>query len=496
MAANFPTTLPAIARVLPTDYMNDVGKEADLLHNEIADEIEALAAAVGVTGSIVPGTVEARLASAVTFNNDPVTGVNDLGNIPTNQLYKATRRATMAVVGDSFAAYSGLVLDPAGWSGVYYSNKPMTWVRAMLGVRFDFIYYSGASGTPPSTWITNGSVDSAIATHPDYLFITGDADGGATSVADFTAAYAEIFRRANVAGVMCIAHTIPPNNTLASAGARTNVQKYNEWLTNVAASLYNVIVINVTGASLDRTSNLYVPDLTVTDGVHWGRGGAFGAGALMAKVLDTIIPVGPPVPWIEMYEDDGTKRHGVIKSPLNTGTGGSISILTTSTGIPDGKVVSASAGQSGTCNTSARLDGEPGNWLDFDVTFTAVDKYARSYELNAGRLGGLVAGTDSIEFFAEIKLDESTLAVVKFPYFYVEFSGLTNIYLASIAPTPSSTYAVGSTMVKNTYTAGVLTLSTGRVLIPAGATAYNIYCGVQSASSGNCKFSIGRIGFS
>ena len=47
MAANFPSSLPSIARVLPTDYMNDPGKEADLLHNEIADEIEALAAVKG-----------------------------------------------------------------------------------------------------------------------------------------------------------------------------------------------------------------------------------------------------------------------------------------------------------------------------------------------------------------------------------------------------------------------------------------------------------------
>lgn len=62
MAANFPTSLPSIARVLPTDYMNAAGKEADLLHNEIADEIEALAAAVGVTGSAVSGSVEKRIS--------------------------------------------------------------------------------------------------------------------------------------------------------------------------------------------------------------------------------------------------------------------------------------------------------------------------------------------------------------------------------------------------------------------------------------------------
>lgn len=61
MAAEFPVTLPSIARVSPTDYMNDPGKEADVLHNKLADEVEALAAAVGVTGSAVAGTVEARI---------------------------------------------------------------------------------------------------------------------------------------------------------------------------------------------------------------------------------------------------------------------------------------------------------------------------------------------------------------------------------------------------------------------------------------------------
>jgi len=70
MAANFPTSLPSIARVLPTDYMNAAGKEADLLHNEIADEIEALATKIGITGSVVPRTLEsvaAKVGSASPF---------------------------------------------------------------------------------------------------------------------------------------------------------------------------------------------------------------------------------------------------------------------------------------------------------------------------------------------------------------------------------------------------------------------------------------------
>jgi len=407
---------------------------------------------------------------------------------------QATRKSTMAVIGDSFAVDSGLI-ESSTWSGVYKPTSPIVWCRAMLGARFDIIFHSGASGTAAPVWLTNGSVDNALARYPDYLFVTGDADQGATSFSDFVAAYSEIFRRANSASVLPIVHTIPPNNTIPNAAQRATVQKQNEWLTNVAPTLFNVIVVNVTGASLARDSSSFVPDLNVTDGVHWTRGGAFGAGAILAEALDGIIKPCAPMPWLEMYEDDGTLRHGVIQSPCNIGSGGSVSILTTTTGVPAGQTVSASAGQSGTVNTSARYDGAPGNWLDFDVDFTAVDKFARTYSYSANRTGGKVANVDYIEFFAEIKLDDSTLSIVKFPYFYVEFSGMANVYLASIAPTPSSTYPVGATLVKNKYTAGTLVLSTGRIKVPAGTTGYYIYCGVQSASAGNCKFSIGRVGF-
>ena len=60
----FPTSIPSIPRITSplTQHMDDPGFEIDLLHNQIAGEIEALASAVGVTGSTVVGTVENRLA--------------------------------------------------------------------------------------------------------------------------------------------------------------------------------------------------------------------------------------------------------------------------------------------------------------------------------------------------------------------------------------------------------------------------------------------------
>ena len=266
----------------------------------------------------------------------------------------------------------------------------------------------------------------------------------------------------------------------------------NEWLVNVAPTLYEVIVINVAGASLSRASNLFLPDLTVTDGVHWKCGGAFGAAALMAEELDNVIPRAP-IPWLDMYES-GTTRTGTIQSPNMIGSSGSVSVLTTTTGVPDGWAASADAGQSGTVNTSPRMDGAPGNWLDFDVTFTAINKVAHA-RAATGKKGTLAAGVDSVEFFAEIKMDETTLQVVNFPYFYVKFTGTANSYAASFNPGNTSSLPLGNTLVKNKYTRGVLTLSTGRVPIPAGTTGFDIYVGMQSAGAGNCKFSVGRVTF-
>jgi hypothetical protein len=63
MSATFPTGLASIQRVQPTDLRNAPGKEADVLHNKICDEIEAMQAFVGVTESGVSGSVINRLGT-------------------------------------------------------------------------------------------------------------------------------------------------------------------------------------------------------------------------------------------------------------------------------------------------------------------------------------------------------------------------------------------------------------------------------------------------
>lgn len=66
MATSFPTGLDAIQRVVATDLRNAPGKEGHVLHNNLCDAVEALQAKVGVDGSAVATSIDARLESVET----------------------------------------------------------------------------------------------------------------------------------------------------------------------------------------------------------------------------------------------------------------------------------------------------------------------------------------------------------------------------------------------------------------------------------------------
>lgn len=64
MATSFPTGLDAIQRVVATDLRNAPGKEGHVLHNNLCDAVEALQAKVGVDGSAVAASIDARINAA------------------------------------------------------------------------------------------------------------------------------------------------------------------------------------------------------------------------------------------------------------------------------------------------------------------------------------------------------------------------------------------------------------------------------------------------
>jgi len=175
MAANFPSSLPSIARVLPTDYMNDPGKEADVLHNDLADEVEALATVVGVTGSVVPGTVERRLADVQGVAAGVASDLVDhaAATHPHAQYLRA------GDVPGAMAALVGVEPSTIGWDYTKYPISPAFSVG--VGGRC-----KGSAGMTPEALFDRFSVARTAPTNTYYVNVaTGSDSNAGTSGAKF-----------------------------------------------------------------------------------------------------------------------------------------------------------------------------------------------------------------------------------------------------------------------------------------------------------------------
>jgi hypothetical protein len=133
MAAQFPSAIANIRRIQPGDYMDGTGTELDLSFNRLADEIEAIEAIVGVTGSAVSGTVEKRLTDATATSN-------------------AALPATQAACGTLIAAASSKA-TPADADSVALSDsaasgtlKKLTWGNLRAALASLFASLSGSAG--------------------------------------------------------------------------------------------------------------------------------------------------------------------------------------------------------------------------------------------------------------------------------------------------------------------------------------------------------------
>lgn len=408
-------------------------------------------------------------------------------------LSKENRRRTVAIVGDSFGVRETPLTGP-NWYGFSLQTSVFQWCNAILGQRFKLIHASGVNGSAPWEWVTDGRVAAALATNPEFLWLTGALDGSIYTTQQYIDAYSTIFSMANTAGVVVICHIKPPNTVNSTSAHRRIIQEFNDWLINTAPLLYSVVPIDVSGATLAANSLTFQPEASIlTDGTHYNCSGAFSAGSICARQLAALIP---PVelPFTHSYGSLNGGLSQVLESPNMNGAAGGLSALTSSTGVPNGWTAAITAGESGTVNTSARTDLNQGQWLDFDVTFTAADKTASiSCNRTSAGLGGLSVG-DSIGLFVEVKVDPATISKLKIPRAYLEFNGAGTKYLSSFFAGSLPTNGIGVSrtglVTSNNCT---MVLHTGYLQIPENTTSFAFNIGFASQAAGNCKFSIGRV---
>jgi hypothetical protein len=63
MPSNFPVAYDALTRIAPTDYMNDPGKQGDVIITALQEAVESVQATLGKSGETSPATVEHRLSA-------------------------------------------------------------------------------------------------------------------------------------------------------------------------------------------------------------------------------------------------------------------------------------------------------------------------------------------------------------------------------------------------------------------------------------------------
>ncbi len=296
--ATFPTTLPSITRITsPTDqYMDEAGFEIDLLHNQIAEEIEALASAVGVTGSAVPGTVENRLSGVLshgTSTNNPHSVTKSqvgLGNCDnTSDENKPVSMAqSTAIAAAQAAAISGSpVQSVAGKTGT------VTLAKADVGL-----------GNVDNTSDTNKPVSSAQSTAIAAAQAAAISACPAETTTTIGSLIAGAGAKAAVAAADLIGISSVSDSNLLKKSTLQNLLdsmkllgipfslRFPTWPANTGIMLASLVA----GATASRTSNIVTISATghgITTGAQFVGCRFFypGSSSLSAGMYDSILSI-------------------------------------------------------------------------------------------------------------------------------------------------------------------------------------------------------------
>ena len=398
MAASFPTTLPTIQRVAATDRRNAPGKEGHVLHNKIADEVESLAAVVGVTGSVVPGTVEARLADVESGLVAVEAGLSTAVQKSARIDVLAKDGVKVGIVGDSITSMNTSTNLPN--YEIYYDNGYFTWACALLGMNPSLLYNGGVGGEETSQFFDQ--LDTAIAAGCEAIFFLGGTnnDDGVDMVRLAFADYEAAHEACRQAGAFFFALTPPPQNA-DSAGKTARYRSLAALIMARFANRPDSHAADTQAAVYDYSADNWKTNYAY-DGVHPGCLGGYYMGkaiftatvARIAKPKNALLARGA-----DDYRTTDAGSNQVLANPMLTGTSG-----TKGSGCSGNVATSwqtvCTGGCTAVCSKAVDADG-----LGEEQVLTATASASGTALLYQAISAGVLAVGDKLRAACEVVID-------------------------------------------------------------------------------------------
>jgi lysophospholipase L1-like esterase len=313
-------------------------------------------------------------------------GVTAPGSLPAalSGTYVSQSASRMLLGGHRWAFFGDSITNGSGASNAIYAWPALAIDMLGAAARLDYVE-AGTSGY--RAYDVLNYMPTVFSTYSDIggvalLIGTNDSNNGTPiSISTFGARITAIHQLCKARGIPLVLGTVPPKGSTATGSAsRLAILGYNAWIRRYAAANH-IEVAEVFGALADGTTGDIVSTYNADD-VHPNNAGHLRIAQAFAKAM--LRTTGPQQAY---YHHSGFTGYSLIANPMMTGAIGA--------GQPTGWFEQpGGSGNAATYTTVADTTGTlvgPAQWMEMDVTGTAVRRMATAVDFTGVSVGDVVA---------------------------------------------------------------------------------------------------------
>ena len=366
----------------------------------------------------------------------------------------------LGVLGDSMVAYAetnpGGVSTTIRWGINHWPHQAAMWAGNGLLVDRP----SGIGGN--TTQMVLDRLDAFLETKYGYVCVlvgTNDITSG-IQLATITANLASIYQRINATGARVIACHVLPRLSTDTAAKRELVCAVNDWISAYCSARDSgMILCDWYPAMADTAGNLRDAYHAAGD-VHPNGTGFWAMGKFLGAVMAKHIPGKDRLArgWLSQQYNT---------NPLSTGN---------ASGFPTGWTASGGA----TATKVARTDGIPGEWVELTCSATVSGGAIISTPAVLPAVGDTIYGIAEIEVISGTLLRNVNFEV------RCEYSGVNLL-------NSDAWFRSGSDLDWPEVPAGIMTLVSPPIVVPATTNRFRIAINVNLQTGGAAIVRVGRV---